>query len=89
MLKLCLLCVKEIPEEVWECGSAARVLDVSENFIREVPARISSFTSIHVRMLVANVYFKKFLFGEAFICICRNCFFKGMVCLTNQFNGKG
>lgn len=58
VLKLCLLWLKEIPEEVWECGSAARVLDVSENFIREVPVRISSFVSMHVRMLVANVYFK-------------------------------
>lgn len=40
---------KEIPEEVWDCGSRARVLDVSENLIRQVPARISSFGSMHVR----------------------------------------
>nr|VDD13956.1 unnamed protein product [Brassica oleracea] len=46
--------LKEIPEEVWECGSAARVLDIRENFIREVPARISSFTSIHKLFLQGN-----------------------------------
>ncbi|KAF8053447.1 hypothetical protein N665_1414s0004 [Sinapis alba] len=46
--------LKEIPEEVWDCGSAARVLDISENFIREVPARISSFVSIHKLFLQGN-----------------------------------
>lgn len=51
--------VKEIPEEVWDCGSAARVLDIRENFIREVPARISSFVSIQVRTVAI---FKIFLF---------------------------
>ncbi|KAL0740811.1 hypothetical protein Bca4012_082324 [Brassica carinata] len=46
--------LKEIPEEVWDCGSAARVLDIRENFIREVPARISSFVSIHKLFLQGN-----------------------------------
>ncbi|KAJ4901923.1 hypothetical protein Rs2_15874 [Raphanus sativus] len=44
----------EIPEEVWECGSAARVLHIRENFIREVPARISSFVPIQELFLQGN-----------------------------------
>lgn len=40
---------KEIPKELWDCGSGIRVLDISENFIKEVPARISSFRSMQVR----------------------------------------
>ncbi|CAN8285415.1 unnamed protein product [Cochlearia groenlandica] len=45
--------LKEIPEEVWDCGSV-RVLDISENFIREVPSRISSFASMQKLLLQGN-----------------------------------
>ncbi|KFK24243.1 hypothetical protein AALP_AAs59973U000300 [Arabis alpina] len=46
--------LKEIPEEVWDCGSKARVLDISENFIQQVPARISSFGSMQKLFLQGN-----------------------------------
>ncbi|CAH2060087.1 unnamed protein product [Thlaspi arvense] len=46
--------LKEIPEEVWDCGSGVRVLDISENFIREVPAKISSFGSMQKLLLQGN-----------------------------------
>ncbi|KAL1219624.1 LRR repeats and ubiquitin-like domain-containing protein [Cardamine amara subsp. amara] len=46
--------LKEIPKEVWDCGSAVRVLDISENFIKEVPARISSFGSMQKLFLQGN-----------------------------------
>jgi leucine-rich repeat protein SHOC2 len=52
--------LKEIPEEVWDCGSGVRVLDISENFIKEVPAKISSFGSMQVRTAKFHVYFKSF-----------------------------
>ncbi|XP_010414314.1 PREDICTED: LRR repeats and ubiquitin-like domain-containing protein At2g30105 [Camelina sativa] len=46
--------LKEIPKEVWDCGSGVRVLDISENFIKEVPARISSFGSMQKLFLQGN-----------------------------------
>ncbi|CAE6020930.1 unnamed protein product [Arabidopsis arenosa] len=46
--------LKEIPEEVWDCGSRVRVLDISENFIKEVPTKISSFGSMQKLLLQGN-----------------------------------
>ncbi|MQM09406.1 hypothetical protein Taro_042277 [Colocasia esculenta] len=46
--------LKVIPEDVWACGLHARVLDVSNNFIEEVPAKISSLTSISKLFLNGN-----------------------------------
>ncbi|XP_022732095.1 LRR repeats and ubiquitin-like domain-containing protein At2g30105 isoform X3 [Durio zibethinus] len=45
---------KAIPDEVWDCGSSARVLDVNNNSIQDVPSKISSLNSIQKLFLNAN-----------------------------------
>uniref|UniRef100_A0A1D1Z4J0 LRR repeats and ubiquitin-like domain-containing protein At2g30105 n=1 Tax=Anthurium amnicola TaxID=1678845 RepID=A0A1D1Z4J0_9ARAE len=46
--------LKVIPEDVWSCGLCARVLDVSNNFIEVVPAKIGSLASMSKLFLNAN-----------------------------------
>ncbi|KAL8129876.1 hypothetical protein V2J09_019031 [Rumex salicifolius] len=46
--------LKDIPEEVWDCGSACRVLDLSNNYICNVPSKIRCLTTIQKLMLNAN-----------------------------------
>ncbi|XVF46210.1 hypothetical protein PTKIN_Ptkin03bG0009000 [Pterospermum kingtungense] len=46
--------LKAIPDEVWDCGSSARVLDVNNNSIRDVPSKISCLNSIQKLFLNAN-----------------------------------
>ncbi|XP_022732094.1 LRR repeats and ubiquitin-like domain-containing protein At2g30105 isoform X2 [Durio zibethinus] len=46
--------LKAIPDEVWDCGSSARVLDVNNNSIQDVPSKISSLNSIQKLFLNAN-----------------------------------
>ncbi|KAL2899316.1 hypothetical protein RDABS01_024398 [Bienertia sinuspersici] len=46
--------LKAIPDEVWDCGSSARVLDLSNNYIRDIPNKIDSLTSIQKLILNAN-----------------------------------
>ncbi|XP_021716296.1 LRR repeats and ubiquitin-like domain-containing protein At2g30105 [Chenopodium quinoa] len=50
--------LKAIPDEVWECGSSSgscpKVLDLSNNYIRDIPSKISCLTSIKKLMLNAN-----------------------------------
>ncbi|KNA16413.1 hypothetical protein SOVF_089230 [Spinacia oleracea] len=50
--------LKAIPEEVWECGSSsgscAKVLDLSNNFIRDIPINISCLTRIEKLILNSN-----------------------------------
>ncbi|GMJ08900.1 hypothetical protein like AT2G30105 [Hibiscus trionum] len=46
--------LKAIPDEVWDCGSSARVLDVNNNSIQNVPNKISCLNSIQKLFLNAN-----------------------------------
>lgn len=46
--------LKVVPEEVWACGPSVRVLDISNNSIREVPAKIGSLSSIQKLLANAN-----------------------------------
>ncbi|XP_017982612.1 PREDICTED: LRR repeats and ubiquitin-like domain-containing protein At2g30105 [Theobroma cacao] len=46
--------LKAIPDEVWACGSSARVLDVNNNCIQDVPEKISCLNSIQKLLLNAN-----------------------------------
>lgn len=43
-----ILNLKVVPEEVWDCGPSVRVLDISNNSIQEVPAKIGLLSSIQV-----------------------------------------
>ncbi|GMH12790.1 hypothetical protein Nepgr_014631 [Nepenthes gracilis] len=56
--------LKVIPDEVWDCGSAARVLDLSNNHICDVPAKIGSLTHIQKMMLNANEISDDFISWE-------------------------
>ncbi|XP_038980246.1 plant intracellular Ras-group-related LRR protein 8 [Phoenix dactylifera] len=46
--------LKTVPEEVWACGHYVRVLDISNNFIQEIPDKISLLTSLNKLLLNAN-----------------------------------
>ncbi|KAK9280682.1 hypothetical protein L1049_014380 [Liquidambar formosana] len=46
--------LKAIPDEVWDCGPSARVLDISNNSIRDVPGKISCLSVIQKIYLNAN-----------------------------------
>ncbi|XVF20354.1 hypothetical protein REPUB_Repub11eG0191000 [Reevesia pubescens] len=46
--------LKAIPDEVWDCGSSARVLDVNNNSILDVPNKITCLNSIQKLLLDAN-----------------------------------
>ncbi|KAA8543716.1 hypothetical protein F0562_021538 [Nyssa sinensis] len=46
--------LKVVPEEVWTCGSSARVLDLSHNSIQDVPAAIGSLCSMQKLLLNVN-----------------------------------
>ncbi|KAL0458690.1 UNVERIFIED_CONTAM: Plant intracellular Ras-group-related LRR protein 8 [Sesamum latifolium] len=43
-----------IPEEVWTCGPSARVLDVSQNSLLEVPAAVGCLSSMQKLLLNGN-----------------------------------
>ncbi|XP_068636964.1 LRR repeats and ubiquitin-like domain-containing protein At2g30105 [Aristolochia californica] len=47
-------CLKVIPEEVWMCGPSVRVLDISNNSIQELPAKIGLLVSVQKLLLNAN-----------------------------------
>ncbi|GAB2274263.1 hypothetical protein Dimus_009028 [Dionaea muscipula] len=46
--------LKAIPDQLWDCGSSARVLDLSNNHISHIPSKIGSLTLIQKLMLNAN-----------------------------------
>lgn len=46
--------LKSIPDEVWDCGSSARVLDLGNNHICNVPIKIGCLTSIQKLILNSN-----------------------------------
>ncbi|KAL6967718.1 hypothetical protein U1Q18_033527 [Sarracenia purpurea var. burkii] len=46
--------LRAIPDEVWTCGSSARVLDLSHNSVQDVPATIGCLCSMQKLLLNAN-----------------------------------
>jgi hypothetical protein len=40
-----------VPEEVWDCGSSVRVLDVCNNSIEAIPQKIVALKSLNVIVL--------------------------------------
>lgn len=46
--------LKVIPDEVLTCGAYVRLLDLSKNYIREMPTKIGSLSSIQKLLLDAN-----------------------------------
>lgn len=46
--------LKVVPEEVWDCGPSIRILDISNNSIKEVPHKISALKSLSKLLLTAN-----------------------------------
>ncbi|KAE9460988.1 hypothetical protein C3L33_07115, partial [Rhododendron williamsianum] len=46
--------LRAIPDEVWNCGPSARVLDLSHNSVEDVPAKIGCLSSIQKLLLNAN-----------------------------------
>ncbi|TVU30498.1 hypothetical protein EJB05_22125, partial [Eragrostis curvula] len=44
----------EVPEEVWDCGPSVRILDVSNNGIKEIPHKIAALKSLTKLLLTAN-----------------------------------
>ncbi|CAN6310931.1 unnamed protein product [Urochloa humidicola] len=43
-----------VPEEVWYCGPSVRILDASNNCIKEIPHKISALKSLNKLLLTAN-----------------------------------
>lgn len=46
--------LKVIPEEVWDCGTSIRILDISYNCIKEIPHKISALKSLNKLLLTEN-----------------------------------
>ncbi|XBJ08782.1 hypothetical protein VPH35_014001 [Triticum aestivum] len=46
--------LKAVPEEVWDCGSSIRVLDVCNNSIEAIPQKIAALKSLNKLLLTAN-----------------------------------
>ncbi|KDP45775.1 hypothetical protein JCGZ_17382 [Jatropha curcas] len=46
--------LKAIPDEVWVCGPSTRVLDISKNFIKDIPTKIGSLSSMQKLLLSGN-----------------------------------
>ncbi|KAJ8749728.1 hypothetical protein K2173_012279 [Erythroxylum novogranatense] len=46
--------LKAIPDEVWACESSARVFDVSNNMIQELPTRVGCLSSLQKLLLNGN-----------------------------------
>ncbi|XP_078446922.1 LRR/ubiquitin-like domain protein [Wolffia australiana] len=61
--------LKVIPEEVWACGVKARFLDVSKNFIEEVPKQINALGSLSKLFLNANGLTDEGINWEAMSCL--------------------
>ncbi|KAJ9556817.1 hypothetical protein OSB04_011431 [Centaurea solstitialis] len=53
--------VKVIPQEVWNCGSSVRFLDLSCNSIQDIPEAIGGLTSLQKLLLNANGIKDEFL----------------------------
>ncbi|KAK3153843.1 hypothetical protein QOZ80_2BG0182230 [Eleusine coracana subsp. coracana] len=61
--------LKEVPEEVWECGPSVRILDVSNNFIKEIPHKIAALKSLSKLLLTANDISDKNISWEGLSCV--------------------
>ncbi|KAB1226923.1 hypothetical protein CJ030_MR1G003953 [Morella rubra] len=59
--------LKAIPDEVWSCGPSARVLDLNNNFVEEVPAQVSCLSSIQKLFLNSNAIRDGFINWEALV----------------------
>jgi len=46
--------LKAVPEEVWDCGPSVRILDASNNCIKEIPHKIAALKSLNKVLLTAN-----------------------------------
>ncbi|XP_047046076.1 plant intracellular Ras-group-related LRR protein 8 isoform X1 [Lolium rigidum] len=46
--------LKAVPEEVWDCGSSVRVLDVCNNSIEAIPRKIVALKSLNKLLVTAN-----------------------------------
>ncbi|KAK9998302.1 hypothetical protein SO802_017905 [Lithocarpus litseifolius] len=57
--------LKAIPDEVWACGPSARVLDLSNNSVRDVPAQVGCLSSIQKLFLNANSIMDESISWEA------------------------
>lgn len=57
--------LKAIPDEVWDCDATARVLDISNNNIRDIPATLSRLSSLQKLLLNSNDIVNGFMCGEA------------------------
>lgn len=52
--------LKVVPEDVWDCGPSVRVLDISNNSIQEVPAKIGLLSSIQVTFVSPFINFTEY-----------------------------
>ncbi|KAG2537750.1 hypothetical protein PVAP13_9NG335700 [Panicum virgatum] len=43
-----------VPEEVWDCAPSVRILDASNNCIKEIPHKIAALKSLNKLLLTAN-----------------------------------
>ncbi|KAM3691506.1 hypothetical protein ACJW31_08G020500 [Castanea mollissima] len=57
--------LKAIPDEVWACGPSARVLDLSNNSVQDVPAQVGCLSSIQKLILNANSIMDESISWEA------------------------
>ncbi|XP_039827948.1 plant intracellular Ras-group-related LRR protein 8-like isoform X1 [Panicum virgatum] len=46
--------LKAVPEEVWDCAPSVRILDASNNCIKEIPHKIAALKSLNKLLLTAN-----------------------------------
>ncbi|XP_020585771.1 LRR repeats and ubiquitin-like domain-containing protein At2g30105 isoform X2 [Phalaenopsis equestris] len=46
--------LKDIPDEVWDCASYVRILDISNNYIQELPEKIGSLKLLNKLYLNTN-----------------------------------
>lgn len=46
--------LKVLPDEVWACGPSARVLDISNNFVQDLPTKIGCMSSLQKLFLTGN-----------------------------------
>ncbi|XP_057548889.1 plant intracellular Ras-group-related LRR protein 8 isoform X2 [Amaranthus tricolor] len=73
--------LKAIPDEVWDCGSSARVLDLSKNSISEISVKISCMKNLQKLILNANdisddsISWQGLneLKGLTYLCLSQNC----------------
>ncbi|WVZ59161.1 hypothetical protein U9M48_009353 [Paspalum notatum var. saurae] len=61
--------LKAVPEEVWDCGLSIRILDISNNSIKEIPHKISALKSLNKLLLTANDITDENLCWEGLSCL--------------------